>query len=194
MNSMDTQTWLVVAGIVVVVLILAGLFVFQKNQSRRLQQRFGPEYRRAVDELGRTKAEAELKAREKRVQKLHIVPLAPAEVASFSEQWKGIQGRFVDNPKGAVVEADKLVRELMQRRGYPMGDFEQRTADISVDYPVVVENYRAAHEIAIRHNRGQASTEDLRKAMMHYRTLFEELLGEHHEEKLGEHHEEKRSA
>ena len=176
MNSMDTQTWLVVAGIVVVVLILAGLFVFQKNQSRRLQQRFGPEYRRAVDELGRTKAEAELKAREKRVQKLHIVPLAPAEVTSFSEQWKGIQGRFVDNPKGAVVEADKLVRELMQRRGYPMGDFERRAADISVDHPNVVANYRAAQAIALRAGRDAIDTEELRKAVVHYRVLFSELL------------------
>jgi len=175
-NSMEPQTWLIVAAIVVVVLILAALFVYQKNQSRRLQQRFGPEYRRAVDELGRTKAEAELKAREKRVEKLHIAALAPAEAASFSERWKAIQARFVDHPKGAVLEADKLVRELMQRRGYPMGDFERRAADISVDHPNVVSNYRAAQAIATRAGRDAIDTEELRKALVHYRVLFAELL------------------
>ena len=157
MNSMDTQTWLVVAGIVVVVLILAGLFVFQKNQSRRLQQRFGPEYRRAVDELGRTKAEAELKAREKRVQKLHIVPLAPAEVTSFSEQWKGIQGRFVDDPRGAVRQGDELVARVMK----------SLTETFSTERAKLEGQFDQSDK---------ASTEDLRLALRRYRSFFERLL------------------
>jgi hypothetical protein len=121
--------------------------------------------------------------REKRHEKFKLRPLSAADRSSFLDRWNDVQSRFVDDPKGAVTLADSLVNDAMQARGYPMGDFEQQAADISVDYPLIVENYRAAHEIAIRHSRGQASTEDLRKAMVHYRTLFEELLGEHHEEK-----------
>ena len=121
---------------------------------------------------------AELKAREKRVEKFTITPLAPADAARFTQAWNALQGRFIDNPKGVVVEADTLVRELMLNRGYPMGDFEMRAADISVDHPTVVENYRAAQAIAVRDERGEADTEELRKAVVHYRTLFDELLGE----------------
>jgi hypothetical protein len=102
--------------------------------------------------------------------------LTPSEAARFSETWKDLQGRFVDNPKGAVVQAGQLVRELMLKRGYPMGDFESRAADISVDYPEVVTNYRAARAIAVRDERGQADTEELRKAVVYYRALFDELL------------------
>src|SRR6202041_3945172 len=121
--------------------------------------RFGPEYDRAVTEFGsRAKAEAALKAREERVEGLDIVALAPAEAAWFSQAWNALQGRFVDNPKGAVVQADQLVRELMLKRGYPMGDFERRAADISVDHPTVVESYRAAQAIAVRGQRGEADT------------------------------------
>ena len=149
----------------------------RKSNPQRLQQRFGPEYGRTVDELGgRTKAESELKAREKRVEHLTITPLAPAEAARFSEAWNALQGRFVDNPKGVVVQADQLVRELMLKRGYPMGDFERRAADISVDHPAVVEHYRAAQAIAVRDERGEADTEELRKAVVHYRVLFDEML------------------
>ncbi len=179
MNTIDTQTWwIILAGVVVLALIaLAAWFFYQKKQSHRLQQRFGPEYGRTVDELGsRTKAESELKAREKRVEHLNIVPLAPSEAARFSQAWKVLQGRFVDNPKGVVVQADQLVRELMLKRGYPMGDFESRAADISVDHPAVVDHYRAAQAIALRDERGEADTEELRKAVVHYRTLFDELL------------------
>ena len=136
-------------------LIALGAWLFyQKKQSQRLQQRFGPEYGRTVDKLGdRTKAESELKTREKRVERLNIVPLAPSEAARFSQAWKALQGRFVDNPKAVVVQADQLVRELMLKRGYPMGDFERRAADISVDHPAVVDNYRAAQAIAVRVER-----------------------------------------
>jgi LPXTG-motif cell wall-anchored protein len=178
MDTINTQTWIILVGVVVLALIaFAAWFFYKKKQSHRLQQRFGPEYGRTVDELGtQTKAESELKAREKRVERLNIVPLAPSEAARFGQAWKVLQGRFVDNPKGVVVQADKLVRELMQKRGYPMGDFERRAADISVDHPAVVDHYRAAQAIAVRDERGEADTEELRKAVVHYRTLFDELL------------------
>src|ERR1700720_2900968 len=178
MNTIPLQ-WIIVAGVLVIALLAlaAWLFSQRKKQSERLQQRFGPEYGRTVGELGgRTKAESELKAREKRVEHLTITPLAPAEAARFSQAWSALQGRFVDNPKGVAVQADQLVRELMLQRGYPMSDFERRAADISVDHPAVVENYRAAQSIAVRDERGEADTEELRKAVVHYRTLFDELL------------------
>jgi hypothetical protein len=171
--------WTIVAGVVVVALlaVAAWLFSQRKKQSARLQQRFGPEYGRTVGELGgRTKAESELKAREKRVEQLSITPLAPAEATRFSQAWSALQGRFVDNPKGVVLQADQLVRELMLKLGYPMGDFERRAADISVDHPTVVEHYRAAQAIAARDERGEADTEELRKAVVHYRVLFDEML------------------
>ena len=178
MDTIDTQTWIILAGVVVLALIaLAVWFSYKKKQSHRLQERFGPEYGRTVDELGgRTKAESELKAREKRVERLDILPLTPAEAARFSQDWNALQGRFVDNPKSAVVQADQLVRELMLKRGYPMGDFERRAADISVDHPAVVDYYRAAQAIAVRDKRGEADTEELRKAVVLYRALFDELL------------------
>jgi hypothetical protein len=175
---MNTQTWIIISLVVVIVLIAAAAYLlYQKKQSHRLEQRFGPEYGRAVDELGsRTKAESELKTREKRVEHLNIIPLMPAEAARFSQAWKELQGSFVDNPKGVVARADRLVRELLLKRGYPMGDFERRAADISVDHPGVVNNYRAAQAIAARDQRGEADTEELRKAVVHYRALFDELL------------------
>ena len=175
---MNTQTWIIISLVVVIVLIAAAAYLlYQKKQSRRLEQRFGPEYGRAVEALGsRTKAESELKTREKRVEHLNIVPLVPAEAARFSQAWKELQGSFVDNPKGVVAQPDRLVRELLLKRGYPMGDFERRAADISVDHPGVVNNYRAAQGIAARDQRGEADTEELRKAVVHYRALFDELL------------------
>lgn len=178
MNTISPQ-WIIVAAVVVIAsLVVAAWFLSQrKKQSARLQQRFGPEYGRTVGEFGgRTKAESELKAREKRVDDLAIAPLAPGEAARFSQAWTALQGRFVDNPKGVVIQADQLVREVMLKRGYPMGDFERRAADISVDHPVVVENYRAAQAIALRDERGEADTEELRKALVHYRVLFDEML------------------
>ena len=178
MNAIPLQ-WIIVATVAVIALLALAAWSFsrKKKQSARLQQRFGPEYGRTVGELGgRTKAESELKAREKRVEDLTITPLAPAEAARFSQAWNALQGRFVDNPKGVVVQADQLVRELMLKRGYPMGDFERRAADISVDHPAVVESYRAAQAIAARDERGEADTEELRKAVVHYRVLFDEML------------------
>jgi len=180
MNTTIPTNWIILLGILAVVLLAVAIgFVSQRQrQSKRLRQRFGAEYDRAVTEFGRNKAEAELKAREQRVEKLTIIPLAPADAARFTQAWTALQGRFIDNPKGVVVEADHLVRELMLKRGYPMGDFEMRAADISVDHPAVVENYRAAQAIAVRDELGEADTEELRKAVVHYRTLFDELLGE----------------
>jgi hypothetical protein len=178
MNTIPLE-WIIVAGVAVIALLAlaAWLFSRKKRQSERLQQRFGPEYVRTVGELGgRAKAESELKAREERVEHLTITPLAPAEAAGFSQTWTALQGRFVDDPKGVVVQADQLVREVMLKRGYPMGDFERRAADISVDHPAVVENYRAAQAIAARSEHGEADTEELRKAVVHYRILFDEML------------------
>ena len=179
MHAIGTETWIILTGVAVLVVIaLAAWRIHSKRkQSHRLKEHFGPEYSRSVNDLGsRRKAESELKAREERVEHLTIVPLAPSEAARFSETWKDLQGRFVDNPKNAVVQADQLVRELMLKRGYPMGDFERRAADISVDHPEVVTHYRAAQAIAVRDGRGEADTEELRKAIVHYRALFDELL------------------
>jgi hypothetical protein len=175
-----TQTqWLTVVALAVVAVLIAAVWISQsrRNQSRRLQQRFGPEYHRAVAQFGsRPKAEAELIKRQKRVERLKLLTLAPNEAARFKQAWAVLQGRFVDDPSGAVAEADRLVAELMGKRGYPMSDFEHRAADISVDHPAVIQNYRLAHAVALRDERGEANTEELRKAVVHYRALFDELL------------------
>ena len=178
METLDIQTWIIFAAVAAIALVALGAWLFhQKRQSHKLQERFGSEYGRTVNELGsRTKGESELKAREKRVERLDILPLARSEAARFSEAWQALQGRFVDNPKGVVVQAEQLVRELMEKRGYPMGDFERRAGDISVDHPDVVANYRSAQAIAVRDRQGSADTEELRKAVVHYRALFDELL------------------
>lgn len=178
MDATNTQAWLALGIVVILVLVaLAAYSFYRKRQSHRLANRFGSEYGHAVEELGsRSKAEAELRRREARVEALDIVALAPGEAARFSREWRRLQGEFVDNPAGVVGQADQLVRELMQQRGYPMGDFEHRAADISVDHPDVVSNYRSAQEIRARNLRGEVDTEELRKAVVHYRALFDELL------------------
>jgi hypothetical protein len=164
---------------VVVAGIAIWLFV-RKRRTERLRAKFGgPEYARAVNEGGgRRQAEAGLDKRADRVESLHIRPLGPEDRARFVESWRRVQARFVDSPGGAVTEADQLLGDVMSTRGYPVSDFEQRAADISVDYPLVLENYRSAHEIVLRRTRGQASTEELRQAMIHYRTLFDQLAAE----------------
>lgn len=164
-----------------VVLVVAGIATALSLRSRRtgrLRGRFGgAEYDRALSEGGgRRKAEAALDLRAVRVESFHVQPLAPADRARFEESWRRLQVRFVDSPAGAVAEADQLLGDVMSTRGYPVAEFDQRAADISVDHPVVLANYRAAHEIALRQAQGQASTEELRQAMLHYRTLFEELV------------------
>jgi len=168
---------LTVAAVLVVV-VLAWLYARRrKTTTAELRQRFGPEYEQALRQHGsQRRAEAQLSDRQRRVEKLEIRDLDPAERERFSGQWHALQSRFVDDPKGAVTEADALVSSLMQTRGYPVADFDQRAADISVDHPGVVANYRSAHEIALRLGRGEANTEDLRTATIHYRSLFEELV------------------
>jgi hypothetical protein len=166
-------------AVILVVAVLAWLYVQRRRRTStaELKQRFGREYELAVGEQGsERRAEAQLEAREKRVEKFTIRDLDPVERAHFSDRWRALQSRFVDDPKGAVTEADALVSLLMQTRGYPVADFHQRAADISVDHPQVVANYRSAHEIALRVGKGDGSTEDLRTAMIHYRSLFEELV------------------
>jgi hypothetical protein len=174
------QLALIVAlGVIVFAGIAAWLFL-RKRRTEKLRTQFGgAEYDRAVKEDGsRRHAEAGLKERTERVEGLTIRPLAPDDRARFVESWSRIQARFVDGPEGAVTEADQLLCDVMSTRGYPVSDFDQRAADISVDHPVVLQNYRTAHEIAVRQTQGQANTEDLRQAMIHYRTLFEELVAE----------------
>ena len=175
-NLLDPK--LIVLAAAVILIIAVWLYV-RKRRSRTadLRQRFGPEYERAVREHGsERKAEAKLADRQKRVEKLNIRDLDPMEHERFSERWESVQSRFVDSPKGAVAEADDLVSSLMKTRGYPVSDFDQRAAAISVDHPRVVENYRSAHEIALRVGKDEATTEDLRTVMIHYRSLFEELV------------------
>ena len=162
---------------VVIVSVALGFVLTRKRRSQRLRERFGPEYDRVVKkERGVRRAEEVLEIRAKRRQKFVISPLEPAISSDFTERWRVVQTQFVDDPKGSVSEADQLVSEVMKARGYPMADFEQRADDLSVDHPILVENYRIAHDIALRHKKGEASTEDLRKAMVHYRSLFEELI------------------
>jgi hypothetical protein len=165
-------------SVILVVAVLAWLYVRRRRTTTaELRQRFGPEYEQAVREHGsERRAEAQLADREKRVERLKLRDLDPTERERFSGQWHALQSRFVDDPKGAVTEADELVSSLMQTRGYPVADFDQRAADISVDHPRVVANYRSAHEIGLRLGKGEASTEDLRTATIHYRSLFEELV------------------
>ena len=172
------------AAMVVVVLValvvvggVAWYFVSQRRRTEALQARYGPEYSRAVSESGDArKAEAELVKRKERVDHLEIRPLLADQREQFLQRWRSVQAMFVDDPGGAVSRADDLVDEVMAARGYPVADFEQRAADISVHHAVVVDNYRAACELAERHRIDAASTEDLRKAMVHYRALFEDLL------------------
>ncbi|MGA8184118.1 MAG: hypothetical protein WB819_10815 [Terriglobia bacterium] len=178
LNLMDPKLIVLAVAVVLVIAVLGWLYMRKRKRTTAdLQQRFGSEYERAVQEHGsERKAEANLADREKRVDKLNIRDLEPAEQERFSKQWASVQSRFVDSPKGAVIEADDLVASLMKTRGYPVSEFDQRAADISVDHPRVVENYRSAHEIALRAGREAATTEDLRTAMIHYRSLFEELV------------------
>jgi FtsZ-interacting cell division protein ZipA len=173
---MDTG---VVVAIVIVVILLAILAFFASRQrrSRRLRDRFGPEYERTVAEApNRRAAESELEERAARRERLQIVPLDPAAHDRYVAAWHETQARFVDEPAEATREADRLITSVMRDRGYPIDDFEQRAADVSVDHPQVVDDYRAAHAVAAANERSEASTEDLRQAMVHYRSLFEELL------------------
>ncbi len=178
LNLLDPKLIALVGAVIVIIAVLAWLYVRKRRSTTEdLRQKFGPEYDRAVLKHGsERKAQSKLEDREKRVEKLNIRDLDATEHERFSKRWEAVQSRFVDSPKGAVAEADDLVSSVMKARGYPVSDFDQRAADISVDHPRVVENYRSAHEIALRVGKDAATTEDLRTAMIHYRSLFEELV------------------
>lgn len=163
----------------VIIVAIAAYLMFQNLKSKRLQKKFGPEYERTVQTAGsRSRAEQVLEKREKRVSRFPIRPLLTVQCERFKQAWRETQAHFVDDPQTAVTEADHIVQDVMRARGYPVEDFEQCAADLSVDHPVVVENYRAGHGVILQHGRGQATTEDLRGAMIHYRMLFDDLLEE----------------
>lgn len=167
----------ILVAVVVGAAAVIAWFWLRRRRTELLRTRFGPEYDRTLQSAGDVrKAEAELEARQRRVARLPIRALSAEDQARFQSTWREVQTRFVDDPKGAVADAHRLVKEVLLARGYPVSDFEQRAADISVDYPTVVPNYRAACEIAKRCAAGQASTEDLRQAFVYYRELFAELL------------------
>jgi FtsZ-interacting cell division protein ZipA len=173
---MDTGL-LVAILIVLALLVVLALFAGRRRRSRKLREQFGPEYDRTVADAGdRKEAESRLQERTERRQRLDIVPLDQADRDRYVEAWRQTQARFVDEPAEATREADRLITAVMRQRGYPVDDFEQRAADVSVDHPQVVDDYRAAQAIASANERSEASTEDLRQALVHYRSLFEELL------------------
>ncbi|MBV9670914.1 MAG: hypothetical protein JOZ43_08175 [Acidobacteriales bacterium] len=173
---MDQNTIIIVA-VIVIALIVAGWLISRRRKSEQLRQHFGPEYERELKRTGdASQAERALEERARRVKNFEIRSLPTAERQRYSEEWLQVQRRFVDDPRGAVSEAHTLVQRVMQSRGYPMGDFDRQAEDLSVHYPDVISHYRSAHEIALRHGKGQASTEDMRQAMVHYRSLFDELL------------------
>jgi hypothetical protein len=177
---MGTTTLIIIASVIVIAIVaFAAMGFLRKSRTEKLRTKFGgAEYDRALQEGdSRRKAEAGLDKRTDRVESLNIRPLGAPDRARFVEAWSRVQARFVDGPGGAVTEADQLLSDVMSTRGYPVSDFEQRAADISVDYPLVLENYRLAHGIANRQAGGKATTEELRQAMIHYRTLFDELVG-----------------
>lgn len=185
---MDQKQIALIAIVIVVAAAVAAVafITSRKRRSMKLRERFGPEYDRVLQQEGDArKAEGVLEFREKRREKFKIRPLSDTDRSSFTTRWNEVQARFVDDPRGSVTVADSLISEVMQARGYPIGEFDQRAADISVDHPLVVENYRAAHEIAVRHSAGKASTEEMRQAMVHYRVLFQELLEERETYKKG---------
>jgi hypothetical protein len=174
---MTQSTMIAIVVIAVVVLAAVGWLVWQRQRSEALRAKYGPEYDRAVNQMGdKRRAESELLKRQERVEHLDIRPLSASQRTDYMNRWRAVQAKFVDDPKGAVTDADGLVEDAMRARGYPIADFDQRAADLSVHHPRVVENYRAARDIALRHRRGDASTEDLRQAMVFYRALFQDLL------------------
>jgi len=174
---MDTWVWIVIAAVAVIVVLAVIWSATRARRTSALRDTFGREYDRTVDQSGgRRAAEKELLERQKQHDELELKPLSPEARDRYVRRWQSTQTRFVDDPRGAVAEADTLVQEVMQERGYPTDDFERRVADISVDHPDLVEKYRTAHGIAESAERGDASTEDMRHSVRHYRALFAELL------------------
>jgi hypothetical protein len=181
---MPVWSWFFIAAAVLIALtlvLIAVLSVSSRRKTRRLKEHFGAEYERAVDNAGDQRAaEQDLVARERKRQKLDIVELSPAVHQRYAQQWTDIQRSFVDDPSQAVGYADRLVTEVMRERGYPVDDFDQRASDISVDHPDTVEHYRAAHTLYLAQEKADIGTEAQRQAFVHYRALFEELLGADH--------------
>ncbi len=175
---MNTTTMIITVVLILVIIgAILGLVFARRRRSERLQDQFGPEYDHTVQAMGdEKKAQTELDERQKHVKALDIRPLSVSERERYLADWTAVQSKFVDEPEQAIVDADRLIIEVMQVRAYPVSDFEQRAADISVNYPALVSNYRAAREIAIKNEQHQANTEELRQAMIYYRSLFEELL------------------
>jgi hypothetical protein len=169
---------LIVAAVLIVLGAVAAIVMNNDKKRRQVREDFGPEYHRELARTGgdRAKAQRELEERQKRVSSFDLRELSREDAQRFSDQWRRTQERFVDDPNGATGDADRLVQDVMQARGYPMSDFDQRAADISVDHPDVVENYRKAHRVSQANERGEANTEDLRQAFVHYRALFVDLL------------------
>jgi hypothetical protein len=163
--------------VIVILLVAVGWLLFERRRSMELRSTFGPEYERTLNDTGnRREAEDELRRRRERVQALDIRPLPAADRDRYAREWRDVQALFVDEPPAAIDDADELIGRVMEDRGYPVSDFDQRVADISVDHASVVEHYRAAHAIAERADEVDTETEDLRQAMVHYRALFEDLL------------------
>ena len=164
--------------VLVIIGAILGLVLARRRRSERLHDQLGPEYDRTVQAMGgEKKAQTELEERRKHVEALDIRPLSLSDRERYLADWTAVQSKFVDEPGQAIVDADRLIMQVMQTRAYPVSDFEQRAADISVNYPALVSNFRAAREIAVKNEQQQANTEELRQAMIHYRSLFEELLG-----------------
>src|SRR4029453_11366935 len=176
-HDMPTWAWILIVIAAVVIVGAIAWSAYNTRRRRGLQERFGDEYDRSLaDAPSGREAEAHLSEREKRREELDIRPLDPSSRDRYASQWQNTQAAFVDDPEAAIPDADSLIQQVMRERGYPVDDFEQRANDLSVDHPDVISNYRAAHGIARANDRNNASTEDLRTAMVHYRALFEELL------------------
>jgi hypothetical protein len=176
-DIVDSQTLMLVGTVVVVLLLGVAAWAYGSRRRRvNLRERFGPEYERTVEAVGSARAEAVLRERAERVSRFNLHKLTQEQADAFAREWRRIQALFVDDPDGAVGEADQLVTQVMTARGYPLEDFDRRADDVSVDHPVVVQNYRTARALALRRQRNEAGTEEMRQAVVNYRTLFDELL------------------
>jgi len=175
---MDTNTLLIIGIVVAVLVVIGGALAWRRHTKEQLRSRFGPEYVRTVEETGgERQAEAALQTRAARVRKYNLRPLGPEDQQRYAAAWRRVQARFVDDPRAAAGEADDLLGQVMAARGYPPADAEQRLEDLSVDHGEAVQNYRIARDVTAKQAEGGASTEDMRQAMIHYRTLFDDLLG-----------------
>jgi FtsZ-interacting cell division protein ZipA len=187
---MDTRAVIVLVIVIAAIAIVAAVLISRRRRSQHLRSHFGPEYDRTLQMQGNpAKAEAVLLEREQRVKKFSLRDLPATDRERYATEWAAVQRRFVDDPSMAVTQADRLVTTVMAARGYPMTDAEQRAADLSVTYPNLVQNYRSARELTQRHSAGESSTEDLRQAMVYFRSLFDELLEVPKTQKLGVSHE-----